>query len=452
MLSLTDIKKIYFLGIGGIGMSALARYFCRRGIAVLGYDKTPSPLTTQLQQEGMNIHFEDNPQLIPQDIDVVVYTPAVPHSLAEWKHIQQMEVPCVKRSQMLGMISTDKETYAVAGTHGKTSTTAMLTQILYGNKPVSAFIGGIAKNFNSNYVDDNQASILVVEADEYDRSFLSLNPYVAIVTAMDADHLDIYGSKEKLEQSFQDFVDRISKQGFLITKKPLLNILKPQCNVVTYSLQDSDCDYYVKNLRIVSNRQCFDIVCPKNRCVSVSFPIAGTHNIENAVAATAAADICGVDIQKITENLNNYLGVKRRFEYVIDRLDFVYIDDYAHHPKEIEATILAVKKLYPNKKICGVFQPHLYTRTRDFADDFALALSSLDKIVLLDIYPAREEPIEGIDALFLLNKIKNPNKIKVSKENLPDFLAQEAPEVLLTMGAGDIDRIVVKIKEKFDNE
>ncbi len=452
MLPLTDIKKIYFLGIGGIGMSALARYFCRRGVSVWGYDKTPSPLTTQLQQEGMNIHFEDNPSLIPQDIDMVVYTPAVPHSLVEWKHIQAMGLPCIKRSQMLGFISADKETYAIAGTHGKTSTTAMLTQILHGNRLISAFIGGIANNFNSNYVDDAQSSILVVEADEYDRSFLTLNPYVAIVTAIDADHLDIYGTKDKLEQSFQDFVEKIPRNGYLITKKTLLKALKPHCNVVTYSLNDNTCDYFAQHLRVENNKQCFDIVCPQNRSVAVAFSVAGTHNIENAVAATAAADICGVDVCKIAQNLNQYLGVKRRFEYIINRPDFVYIDDYAHHPKELEATIMSVKHLYPNKKICGVFQPHLYTRTRDFADGFAQALDLLDNIVLLEIYPAREEPIEGIDAQFLLNKIKNPNKIRVSKENLPDFLTTQHLEVLITMGAGDIDRLVPKIKEKFNNE
>ena len=452
MLPLTDIKKIYFLGIGGIGMSALARYFCRRGVSVWGYDKTPSPLTTQLQQEGMNIHFEDNPSLIPQDIDMFVYTPAVPHSLAEWKYIQTMGVPCVKRSQMLGFISVDKDTYAIAGTHGKTSTTAMLTQILHGNRPISAFIGGIANNFNSNYVDDAQSSILVVEADEYDRSFLTLSPYVAIVTAIDADHLDIYGTKDNLEQSFQDFVAKIPQNGYLITKKTLLKALKPHCNVVTYSLNDSTCDYFAQHLRVENNQQCFDIVCPQNRSVAVAFSVAGTHNIENAVAATAAADICGVDVGKIAQNLNQYLGVKRRFEYIINRPDFVYIDDYAHHPKELETTILSVKHLYPNKKICGVFQPHLYTRTRDFADGFAQALDLLDNIVLLDIYPAREEPIAGIDAQFLLNKIKNPNKIKVPKENLPDFLTTQHLEVLITMGAGDIDRLVPKIKEKFNNE
>ncbi|MBQ4478434.1 MAG: UDP-N-acetylmuramate--L-alanine ligase [Bacteroidales bacterium] len=450
MEQIADIKKLYFLGIGGIGMSALARYFHVRGVEVTGYDRTPSPLTDTLIKEGISIHFEDNPALIPADISAVIYTPAIPKTLKELQYLQQKNIPILKRSSMLGMISDAKTTFAVAGTHGKTSTTAMISYLLHAEKSISAFIGGISANFDSNFVDDTNADIVVVEADEFDRSFLTLHPHIAVITAMDADHLDIYGTQQSLEHSFNDFANQIDKNGYLITKPHLLDKLSVECNIVTYSYNDNTCDYYAKNIRFENGVQQFDIQCQNVVLKDVTLAVAGKHNIENAVASVAVATLAGISTEAIKKQLATYKGVKRRFEYIIQRNDFVYIDDYAHHPKEISTCIDSAKILYPDKKICGVFQPHLYTRTRDFADDFAKSLSKLDSVILLDIYPARELPIEGITSEFLLDKITCKDKRVLQKEELIDYLSAHQPDVLLTMGAGDIDRLVTKIKERFN--
>ena len=445
------MKSIYFLGIGGIGMSALARYFHTRGIAVSGYDKTPSPLTDELMNEGIPIHFDDNVSKIPIDLSLAVYTPAVPKTNEEYMFLEKSDIPFMKRSQLLGKLTQEKTTYAIAGTHGKTSTTAIAAHLLSGSKKITAFIGGIALNFKSNFIGEGE-NIMLVEADEYDRSFLNLYPDVAIITAMDADHLDIYGTNNEMIRSFNDFANNIKDGGMLITKKPLLDKINTKANTRTYSVETDGSDYYAKNIYIQNKRYSFDIVTPNGVISDISFGAAGMHNVENAVAASAMADIAGIEHSVIKQQLMSYKGVKRRFEYIINRNDFVYIDDYAHHPEEIRACIASARMMHPGKKICAIFQPHLYSRTRDFADEFARALEGLDHVILLDIYPARELPIEGVTSKMLLKKINKTDKILVNEKQLLQYLEIIKPEVLITMGAGDIDRLVSKIKKVLSHD
>ncbi|MDR2407377.1 MAG: UDP-N-acetylmuramate--L-alanine ligase, partial [Bacteroidales bacterium] len=341
-----------------------------------------------------------------------------------------------------------------AGTHGKTTTTAIAAHLLHKDRKITAFIGGIALNFNSNLVDVDEATadIMLVEADEYDRSFLSLYPDVAVITAMDADHLDIYKDNKGLMVSFDLFANNIKAGGTLITKKTLLNNIHTKANIRTYGIDADDLDYYAKNIRIVDGKQYFDIVTPHGIIDNVPFEVAGVHNIENAVAAVAMADLAQVKHSTIKQQLSSYKGVKRRFEYVIRRDDCIYIDDYAHHPQEISACIASARMMHPHKKICGIFQPHLYSRTRDFADEFARSLEDLDHVILLDIYPARELPIEGISSKMLLQKINKTEKILLDKTQLIQYLEVIKPELLITMGAGDIDRLVIDIKKTLDHE
>ena len=447
---MNTIKNVYFLGIGGIGMSALARYFHTRGVVVSGYDKTPSPLTDELISEGIPIHFDDDTSKIPEGLTLAVYTPAVPKTNEEYMFLENSDIPFMKRSQLLGQLTQEKTTYAIAGTHGKTSTTAIAAHLLSGNKKITAFIGGIALNNNSNLVNDGD-DIMLVEADEYDRSFLNLYPDVAVITAMDADHIDIYGSHNEVIRSFNDFADNIKEGGTLITKKSLLDKINTKTNIKTYSAEEDGSDYYAKNIFIQNRRYYFDIITPRGKIADISFGAAGKHNIENAVAAVAMADIAGVDYSLIRQQLISYCGVKRRFEYIINRNDFAYIDDYAHHPEEIKACIASAKTMHPGRKICGIFQPHLYSRTRDFADEFAKSLEELDHIILMDIYPARELPIEGVSSKMLLKKINKTDKLLANEEQLMQYLEIIKPEVLITMGAGDIDRLVGKIKKLFSH-
>ena len=446
------MQKIYFLGIGGIGMSALAHYFRRRGAEVHGYDLVPSPLIEELIDEGMHIHFDDNPEWIPPGVDLCIYTPAIPKTNREFLYFEQSEIPLLKRSQTLGMLAAEKTCFAVAGTHGKTSITSMIAYILHGEQPITAFIGGISVNHNSNLIDDDNAEIMIAEADEYDRSFLSLYPDIAVITAMDSDHLDIYGDEQQLRKSFNEFARQIKPNGFLVTKPELTQAITASCTVKTYSLDNEQADYYIKNLSIGTEKLQFDLVTPKGIIKDVLFEKIGLHNVENAVAAVAVSDLTGVNHTLIKQKLESYKGVKRRFEYIIHRNDFTYIDDYAHHPQEIVACVESVRRMHPNKKICGVFQPHLFSRTRDFADAFARSLELLDNVILLDIYPARELPIEGVDARMLLDKINKTEKFFANKENLIACLKNIKPEILVTMGAGDIDRLVRKIKEAFDGD
>ena len=413
------IKSVYFVGIGGIGMSALARYYHSQGIAVAGYDLTPSPLTKQLESEGMAIHYEDNPSLLPAQIDTVVFTPAVPQDLKELVELRRRGIPMMKRAEALGAISKEHYTIAVSGTHGKTTTTAMVAHILKENGiDMTAFIGGIANNFNSNLVlGHTSESVLVVEADEFDHSFLQLAPNISIVNSIDADHLDIYGDRKHLVESFNQFAN-LTKD--IVIVKEGLDINVP--NQVSFGFGE-DCDYRVDDLNL-------------------PLSIPGRHNQLNATAAFAAATELGLDAEGITKALSTFKGVKRRFDIRVRNEKHIYIDDYAHHPEEIKSCLSAIKASFPSKRVTLVFQPHLFTRTRDFMEDFANVLAMADDLILLDIYPAREKPIEGITSQALLDKINLKNKCLCPKENLLNTIAERKPELLVTMGAGNIDRFV----------
>ncbi|MCL2246665.1 MAG: UDP-N-acetylmuramate--L-alanine ligase [Lentimicrobiaceae bacterium] len=476
-MTLDKINTIYFLGIGGIGMSALARFFLLQGKQVFGYDLTPTEITSQLTAAGAQIHYEEAINQIPEGVDVVIYTPAVPKEHKEYQYFVQQKTPILKRSEVLGMICSHYPTIAIAGTHGKTTTTAAVTQILGDEmsttshssplipdeaegrkqKPeggILAFIGGIAKNFVTNFVCDNGFNTVVVEADEFDRSFLTLHPQVAIITSMDADHLDIYGDHQHLKESFQLFANQIQPDGALIIYDQIAHqITHP--HKITYGFSPQS-HYQITNLQHFPTQTTFTLALNHlpiaTNHLSLTTNLPGTHNTLNAVAALAAtlefslwknpkADIAQL-FEHIKEKIAGFSGVKRRFDIRIQRDDFVYIDDYAHHPEEIRAFLDAVKKSFPAKKLTGIFQPHLYSRTRDFAKEFAHALDVLDEIILLDIYPAREQPIAGITSHFLLSLIKNENKKLLKKEELLPYIQKNKPEVLLTMGAGDIDRCV----------
>jgi len=449
-MSLEKIHKVYFIGVGGIGMSALARYFNAIGKEVLGYDKTETILTNQLEKEGVNIHYTDSPSLIPSEIDLVVYTPAVPQDLKEYKYCWDKGYVMKKRSEVLGIITNESFTLAVAGTHGKTTTSSILAHLLKQSIGCNAFLGGIAKNYNSNVLLTENAETTVVEADEYDRSFLELHPNMAIITSMDADHLDIYGDHSKFLESFELFSSQISPGGSLILNKQLENKLAPACDVITYSISEK-ADYYLENIKVVDGYYVFSVQAQSGLISDIKFGLPGRHNVENAIAAIAAADQLKVSHQEIKSALESFKGIKRRFEYIIKKHDLVYIDDYAHHPEELKATISSVKELYPENKITGVFQPHLYTRTKDFADDFAKSLDLLNELILLDIYPSREQPIEGITSEMLLRKVTIKNKSISTKAELVPELRQRKLEVLLTMGAGDIDKLVEPIKNELLN-
>ena len=449
-MSLEKIDKVYFIGVGGIGMSALARYFNSIGKEVSGYDKAETILTNQLDKEGVNVHYTDSPSLIPSDIDLVVYTPAVPSDLKEYKHCWEKGYVMKKRSEVLGIITDDSFTLAVAGTHGKTTTSSILAHLLKQSIGCNAFLGGITKNYNSNILLTKNAENTVVEADEYDRSFLELHPNMAIITSMDADHLDIYGDHSKLLESFELFSNQISPGGSLILNKQLENKLTPKCDVITYSISEK-ADYYLENIKVVDGYYVFSVQAQSGLISDIKFGLPGRHNVENAIAAIAVADQLKVSHQEIKSALESFKGIKRRFEYIIKKHDLVYIDDYAHHPEELKATISSVKELYPENKITGVFQPHLYSRTKDFADDFAKSLDLLNELILLDIYPAREQPIEGITSEMLLRKVTIKNKSISTKAELVPELRQRKLEVLLTMGAGDIDKLVEPIKNELLN-
>ncbi len=448
-MQLSKVKTVYFLGIGGIGMSALARYFKTQGCAVSGYDRTETELTRQLIAEGIAVHYSESIEKIPQQLDLVIYTPAIPKEHIAFAFFEKNKTPLYKRSEVLGLITQNKRGIAVSGTHGKTTITTMIAHILNHTKEgVNAFLGGISKNYNSNILLSSQSDYVVVEADEYDRSFLKLSPEIAIVTSIDADHLDIYGDKDHLKQSFQEFIDKESVKTLFIKKGLGLN--NPE-NTFTYSLNDFGADYFVQNIRVSKGSYYFDFYQKGGEVwndMKLNYP--GIHNIENAVVAMAIAKYSGVDEQTIRQSVADFAGVKRRFDYHIRREDLVFIDDYAHHPAELKACIESVKHLYPNKKITGIFQPHLYSRTRDFTDEFAQSLSLLDEVILLDIYPARELPIAGVSSKMLLHKINKMDKYYCENlEQLLTLLHALYPQVLLTLGAGDIDKWVEPIEKSF---
>lgn len=434
---------IYMLGIGGIGMSALARYYKSMGYAIAGYDRTKSRLTFQLEKEGMAIHYEDRPELLPESIDMVIYTPAVPHDLKEFEALRQRELPILKRSEALGKISKDHFTIAVSGTHGKTTTTAMIAHILnHSRLNTTAFIGGIAKNFDSNLLlGKPKDSILVVEADEFDRSFLQLHPDVSIIGSIDADHLDIYGDKEHLIESFNDFA-KLTKRNVIVRE----GLEVEAWNKITYGFGD-DCKYQIILGNSGSGYTMFYIKGEGQDKFKIIMPLAGIHNVLNATAAFIAARRIGVSRNAIAEALHTFMGVKRRFDVRINTEKYCYIDDYAHHPEEIRSCLQAIRDFYPNRRLTLVFQPHLYSRTRDFMDEFAEVLATADELILLDIYAAREEPIKGVSSQVLLDKIQMPDKKLVAKTQLIKLIDSEKPELLVTMGAGDIDRYVELFEE-----
>lgn len=446
-------KQIYFLGIGGIGMSALAQYFLSEGAAVYGYDLTPSPITKMLEEKGAVIHFDDNIQKIPQTLDFAIYTPAVPRSNAEFQYLLEKGILLYKRSQVLGSITERMPSIAVAGTHGKTTTTSMVSHLLSPQVHIVAFIGGIAKNFNDNLVLDPEPVMAVAEADEYDRSFLTLHPSVAIITAMDADHLDIYGTHENLIAAFQQFA--LQSKTVIVEESVASHIRHPDKRVYGVSPHT---DYQAYNIILSPNSATFDLRTPGGTLTGLRLHANGLYNALNATAAVAAlmeeSHRNGLVHETVTESLireklDSFSGVKRRFDYIVDNGKMVFIDDYAHHPEEMHSFITAVRKIYPDKHITGIFQPHLYSRTRDFAQDFADVLAILDQVILLPIYPAREQPIPGIDSEYLLSLIDNPHKVVLQKEELLPYLATHSQEVLLTIGAGDIDRLVPEIGKLF---
>jgi UDP-N-acetylmuramate--alanine ligase len=429
------------LGIGGIGMSALARYYQSQGYTVAGYDRTPSPLTKQLEDEGMAIHYEDNPNLLPALIEFVVYTPAVPKDLKEFETLKQRNIKIMKRSEALGQISEHHFTIAVAGTHGKTTTTAMVAHILHiCGKDTTAFIGGIANNFNSNLLlGKGKDNIMVVEADEFDRSFLKLHPNISIINSIDADHLDIYGDKQHLVQSFNDFAQLTDEK---VIVKEGLDIHTDRG--IRFGFGDRN-DYRAHIIR--SEKGVTDFVINGEDTTTVQLPMAGRHNVLNATAAFIATRNIGIPATDIAEALTSFKGVKRRFDIRVNNEKHCYIDDYAHHPEEIRSCLTAVRDSFPEKHITLVFQPHLFSRTRDFMDEFASVLAMADELILLDIYPARELPIEGITSEALLNKVNVTHKRVCKKEELIALIDREKPELLITMGAGDIDRFVEPLEK-----
>ena len=433
---------IYMLGIGGIGMSALARYYHSQGYVVAGYDRTPSPLTRQLENEGMAIHYEDKPDLLPALIDMVVYTPAVPRDLKEFEVLRQRNLPIVKRSEALGKVTEGHFTIAVAGTHGKTTTTAMVAHILNQcGKDTTAFIGGIANNFGSNLLlGKGLDSTLVVEADEFDRSFLHLHPEVSIINSIDADHLDIYGDRKHLVAGFNDFAHLTHD---LVIVKEGLDIEAENCVRFGFG---KVCDYRAEVLKSENGITDF-VILGDGQKTEVRLPMAGNHNVLNATAAFIAARQVGLTPQAIAEALSSFKGVKRRFDIRVNNEKHCYIDDYAHHPEEIRSCLTAVKEAYRGKRITLVFQPHLFSRTRDFMDEFAAVLALADELILLDIYPARELPIEGITSAALLEKVRMSDKKICSKADLVELINSEKPELLITMGAGDIDRFVEPLEK-----
>jgi len=438
-VNLKNIHNIYFLGIGGIGMSAIARYFASNGKKVAGYDKTPSPITKELEELGVAIHFEDAVKNIPisflnKEETLVVYTPAIPKNQTEFNYFLDHKFTILKRAAVLGKITETTFCLAVAGTHGKTTTSSILGHIMAAVKATS-FLGGIAENYNSNLILGS-AEISVVEADEFDRSFLQLSPNIACVTSMDADHLDIYKNIEALNESFVSFSNKVSDTLIIAKGLPLKGL--------TYAIETA-ADYHAFNLKIENGIYIFDVKTPTSEIKNIEFHIPGRHNVMNALAALAMADVYGISLENIKRSLSTFKGVQRRFSYKIKTTDFVLIDDYAHHPIAINAVENSVREMYPNKEILVVFQPHLFSRTRDFIEDFAAALSKFDDVLLLDIYPARETPIVGIDSNWLLSKIENEHKKLSQKHNLIKDIKNSSAKVVVMLGAGDIGVLVNEV-------
>lgn len=445
----TRYKNIYFIGIGGIGMSAIARYFKFKGLNVTGYDKTESALTDALQKEGIDIHYEDNTDFIPKDVEntLVVYTPAIPHDMGELVYVQEHGYKVLKRSKVLGEITDGERCLAVSGTHGKTTTSTLTAHILKeSGEGCSAFLGGISKNYDTNLLMSHTDTV-VVEADEFDRSFLQLHPEIAVITAMDADHLDIYGDLNHVHEAFKAFASQV--HGTVIAKLGLdITPADTSAKILTYHYNDSSADFYARNPKPDSlGYFSFDLVYPGGVIENVKCGTPGWVNVENSIAAAAICLTYGINPEKIRKAIGTFQGVKRRLDIHLNTEKLSYIDDYAHHPKELSTAISSMRDIFPGRKLTAVFQPHLFTRTRDFADGFAEALSKVDKLILLDIYPAREEPIPGVTSEIIFDKVTAPEKVLLKKEELMDYLAKEPLDVLVTFGAGNIDRFIGPITE-----
>jgi len=441
------VNNVYFIGVGGIGMSAIARYFVANGKQVSGYDKTPTEITNSLEEIGVTIHFEDDIKAVSEvflnpENTLVVYTPAIPKNHSEFNYFKDNGFNVLKRSAVLGEITKQTVCLAVAGTHGKTTTTSILGHLLHVcNVPVTAFLGGISENYNSNLII-NGTEVTVVEADEFDRSFLTLSPDLACITSMDADHLDIYGNAEALVSTFKEFSECITPNGKLFIKNGL------PLKGITYGIED-DSDYCAQNISIANGSYVFDVKTPSGIYKNFKFSLPGRHNLSNAIIALAMAAEYGCSYEELAKGLETYQGVQRRFTYQIKTDDFVFIDDYAHHPEEINAVHQAVREMYPDKKVLAIFQPHLFSRTKDFVDGFAESLSKFDELLLLDIYPARELPIEGVTSKWLLDKIENSNKKLIQKTEIINEIKKSEAQIVLTIGAGDIGVEVKHIKEAF---
>lgn len=449
------MKFVYFLGIGGIGMSALARYYNHAGAGVAGYDRTPSKLTSELEGEGIAIHYEDEIDLIPADFikdpenTLVIYTPAIPKDLKEFHYFLDSGFKVVKRSQALGVIASAKKTLAVAGTHGKTTTSTLLAHILTDSKAgCTAFLGGISKNYHSNLLLD-KGNVLVAEADEFDRSFLQLYPDIAVITSADADHLDIYLNHRNIKDAFIAFASQVKESGALVVKKGIdLNLENIAVKRIYEYSYDVPCDFYASDIRISNGGFfTFDLNHPAGVITDCTLGIPGWINVENAVAATAVALLHGIGGDQIKAALANFEGVERRFDMRLNTPECSYIDDYAHHPKEISAAISSMRNIFPGRRLTAIFQPHLYSRTRDFAPEFAAALSKLDALILLDIYPARELPIEGVTSKIIFDSVKIEDKISIQKSELMEALKTRDIDALISFGAGDIDRFTEPITQ-----
>jgi UDP-N-acetylmuramate--alanine ligase len=450
-------KNIYFLGIGGIGMSALARYFKAKGYAVAGYDRVASALTLELEAEQIPVHYEDDVRLIPDPFKVsadtrVVFTPAVPTSMSEMEWFKANGFELLKRSQLLGEVTRMQQGLCVAGTHGKTTTSTMLAHLLRNSAvDCNAFLGGISKNFQKNLLLSEKSNLVVIEADEYDRSFWTLSPQMAVITAVDADHLDIYGTEENYRASFETFTSLIRPGGVLLMKKglPIKPELAEDVRLFSYSVEGGD--FHADNIRIGNGEIVFDFITPEGVVENITLGVPVYVNIENGVAAMAIAWLNGVSEEELRKGMSTFRGVKRRFDFHLKGDDIVFLDDYAHHPKELSSSIKSVRSLYQNRKLTVVFQPHLYTRTRDLADEFAEALSKADELILLEIYPARELPIPGVTSQMLLDKVDLDNKRLMSKEELVRSADVADYDVLLMVGAGDLDLLVPEITQKLES-
>ena len=454
------LNEVYFIGIGGIGMSAIARFFHAGGVKVSGYDKTPTVLTNELEASGVAVHYEENVELVPKNPDLVVYTPAIPAEHKELVYFREKGAKVVKRSDVLQIITESSFNICIAGTHGKTTITSMVAHLLRDSGfGCNAFLGGISVNYGTNFWS-SEKNVCVIEADEYDRSFLKLNPDVAIITAMDADHLDIYGTAEAVEEAFIDFSKRVRPGGLLIRQFGLKRGKELTAGQhITYSLQNESADVYAANIRMMNGSHEFDVMWKNSMLENVKLNMGGMHNVENAIAAIAVASSLGIENEKIKAAVESFRGVKRRFEYIIKNERLVFVDDYAHHPEELRALITGAKTLFRQKKCTVIFQPHLYSRTRDLADGFAEVLDLADEVILLPIYPARELPIAGVSSEMILERMKNDNKQVLEKEELMNWIAndygatlnKEFGEVLITAGAGDIDVLVEPIKNEIKN-